>query len=79
MSQKVVDPFKHDKEFSLNVGAGLSIMNYSANAQDSWLKNDAVLWSNTSGAYVGATVSVTDIRWDQANNRIYYGNKCGSD
>jgi hypothetical protein len=27
------------------------------------------LWSNTSGAYVGATVSVTDINWDDSNNR----------
>lgn len=73
MSQGAVDAFKSGNKFSLNAGAGLSIVNYSANGQASWGKGDIVMWSNTSGAYVGATVSVTDVNWDDQNNRQYYG------
>ncbi|CCD91554.1 hypothetical protein BRAO375_1590017 [Bradyrhizobium sp. ORS 375] len=73
MSQGAVDAFKSGNKFSLNAGAGLSIVNYSANSQASWGKGDIVMWSNTSGAYVGATISVTDINWDDDNNRTYYG------
>jgi len=73
MSQGAVDAFKSGNKFSLNAGAGLSIVNYSANSQASWGNNDIILWSDTSGAYVGATISVTDVNWDDSNNRNYYG------
>lgn len=73
MSQGAVDAFKSGNKFSLNADAGLSIVNYSANSQASWGKGDIFMWSNTSGAYVGATISVTDINWDDDNNRQYYG------
>lgn len=75
MSQGAVDAFKSGNKFSLNAGAGLSIVNYSANGQASWGKGDIIMWSNTAGAYVGATVSVSDINWDDQNNRQYYGKK----
>ena len=73
MSQGAVDAFKSGNKFSLNAGAGLSIVNYSANSQASWGKSDIILWSDTSGAYVGATINVTDVNWDDSNNRKYYG------
>ena len=75
MSQDAVNAFKNGNQFSLNTGAGLSIVNYSANAQASAGKGDIVLWSDTSGAYAGATVSVSDIVWAGDNNRGYYGKK----
>ena len=75
MSQQAVDAFKGGNKFSLNAGAGLSIVTYSANAQASWGKGDIVLWSNTKGAYAGATVSVTDLNWADDNNQAYYGRK----
>jgi predicted outer membrane protein/lipid-binding SYLF domain-containing protein len=58
MSQGAVDAFKGGNKFSLNAGAGLSIVNYSADGQASWGKGDIVMWSNTSGAYVGATITL---------------------
>jgi len=73
MSQGAVDAFKSGNKFSLNAEAGLSIVNYSANSQASWGKGDIVMWSDTAGAYIGATVSVTDINWDDERNRQYYG------
>jgi lipid-binding SYLF domain-containing protein len=33
------------------------------------------MWSNTKGAYVGATVSVSDVNWDDDNNAGFYGRK----
>ena len=75
MSQNAVDAFKSGNKVSLNAGAGLSIVTYSANAQASWGKGDIVMWSNTKGAYAGATVSVTDLNWADGNNKAYYGRK----
>jgi len=73
MSQKAVDVFKSANKFSLNAGAGLSIVDYSATSQASWGKGDVVMWSDTAGAYIGATISVTDIDWANDNNSQYYG------
>ena len=75
MNQSAVDAFKSGNKISLNAGAGLSIITYSANAQASWGKGDIIMWSDTKGAYAGATVSVSDINWADANNRAYYGKK----
>lgn len=73
MSRDAVNAFKTGNQFSLNAGAGLSIVDYSANGQTSAGKGDIVMWSNTKGAYAGATISVSDINWDDDNNQGYYG------
>ena len=75
MSKDAVDAFKSGNKFSLNGNAGLSIINYSAGSQGSWGKGDIVFWSDTEGAYAGATVGVSDLNWDDDNNRGYYGRK----
>jgi SH3 domain-containing YSC84-like protein 1 len=73
MNDHAVNVFKNKDEFSLNAGAGFTIVNFSNNTQASWGKGDIILWSDTSGAYVGASVSVSDIVWDKGNNKIFYG------
>ncbi|MGA7804959.1 YSC84-related protein [Bradyrhizobium sp.] len=73
MNQKAVDAFRRSDSFSLNAGAGISIANYSDNSQESWGKSDIVLWSDTAGAYIGATISVTDITSNREDDRNYYG------
>ena len=75
MTKNAVDKFKSGNKISLNAGAGLSIVTYSANAQASWGKGDIIMWSNTAGAYAGATISVTDINWANGNSKAYYGRK----
>ena len=72
MSQGAVNAFKSGNDFSLNANAGLSVVNYSAGTQASWGKGDIIMWTDTSGAYIGATISVTDINWDNAYNQTYY-------
>ncbi len=75
MTKNAVDQFKSGNKISLNAGAGLSIVAYSANAQASWGKGDIVMWSDTAGAYAGATISITDLNWDDDSNMAYYGRK----
>ena len=74
-----VDKFKGDNKVSLNAGAGFTIVNYSANGQTSWGKGDIIMWSDTSGAYVGATVSATDINFDDEKNAAYYSKNATAD
>ena len=73
MSKQAVDKFKSSNKISLNAGAGFTIVNFSHNAQASWGKGDIIFWSNTKGAYAGATVSATDINYADGNNKAYYG------
>jgi SH3 domain-containing YSC84-like protein 1 len=75
MSRSAVNAFHSQNSFSLNAGAGLSIVNYSAASQASWGKGDIILWSNTKGLFAGAQISVTDIMWDGQANQAYYGKK----
>ena len=75
MSDNAVNNFLSENAFSLNAGAGLTIVNYSANKQASWGKGDIILWTDTEGAYAGATVSATDINWDEDSNRQYYNSQ----
>ena len=72
MSDDAVKNFNQGNKFSLNADSGISIINYSANAQASWGKGDIILWSDTEGAFAGAEISVSDINWDDGNNRAYY-------
>jgi SH3 domain-containing YSC84-like protein 1 len=72
MNQRAVNAFKNGNKFALNAGAGLTIVNYSANSRAS-TGGDVIAWSDVSGAYIGATLSVSEIRWDSANNEAFYG------
>lgn len=75
MDDKAVNQFMEQNSFSLNADAGLSIIDYSANAQASWGKGDIIMWSDTEGAFAGVEISATDIMWDGQANRAYYGKK----
>ena len=75
MNDRAVKNFMSGNVFSLNAGAGLSIIAYSANALASLGKGDIIFWSNTAGAYAGLTVSVSDINWDEANNNAFYNKR----
>jgi len=75
MTDDAVNAFMSGNKITLNAESGLTIVNYSANDQASWGKGDIILWSDTEGAYAGATVSVTDLNWDDDDNAQYYGEK----
>lgn len=73
MSDQAVKGFEQNNSFSLNADAGLTIVDYSATATAGTRQGDIVLWSDTEGAFAGATVSVSNISWDEEENRAYYG------
>jgi lipid-binding SYLF domain-containing protein len=73
MWEFAVDQFKSGYKVSLNAESGLTIVNFSADAQASWGKGDIIFWTDTKGAYAGATVSATDLNFADGNNKAYYG------
>jgi len=74
MTDKAVQQFRSGQKFSLNADAGLTIGDLSTRGQASGGKvEDVVVWSGTKGAYVGASVALTDVVVDQQANRAYYG------
>jgi lipid-binding SYLF domain-containing protein len=77
-SQKALNSFKKDNNFSLNAEAGLTIVNWSAKAQGSAGKGDVVVWSDTEGAFGDLAVSVTDINFDEKETGAFYGTKTAS-
>jgi SH3 domain-containing YSC84-like protein 1 len=79
MTNNALDAFKGGDKISLNAGAGLTIVNFSHNSQASWGKGDIIMWSDNSGAYAGADISVTDLNWADDNNQSYYGRKVQPD
>jgi lipid-binding SYLF domain-containing protein len=72
-NDKAVNRFTQNNNWSLNAGAGLTIVNWSAKAQGSTGKGDVTLWSDTKGLFGSAAVSVTDIKYDADQTAAYYG------
>lgn len=79
MTDKAVNAFKGGNQVSLNADAGLTIVNFSHDSQASWGKSDIIVWTDTSGAYAGASVSISDLAFAQNNNQAFYGRKVQPD
>ncbi len=75
MTDKAVDRFKQNDKFALNAEAGISVVKYSAAGTATPGEGDVIAWSDTDGAYVGATLSLTDVHLDKDQNRHYYGQR----
>jgi lipid-binding SYLF domain-containing protein len=83
MGEQPLSSFKGDNSFSLNAGANVNVVDYSAAKQASLGKgskggkgkaeNEVIMWSDTKGAFAGATLSATDVSWDDDENKSYYG------
>jgi SH3 domain-containing YSC84-like protein 1 len=73
MTPKAVDHFENSGgSWSLNGGAGLTVVNWSGKTRTNTNRGDVILWSNTSGLYGGLTASVTRISPDTKMDRTYY-------
>ena len=73
MTEKALHDFTSNNNFSLNANAGLTVVNYSAKGQGGLGKGDVVVWSGAGGAFVGASVSGSDVTADTALDSQFYG------
>lgn len=74
MTDKAVQDFKSNRQFSLNADAGINIARYARRAQASAGNiQDVIVWSGARGAYAGASLGLNDVMFDADTNRAYYG------
>jgi lipid-binding SYLF domain-containing protein len=73
MTDKALNDFTQQNNFSLNGNAGLTIIGYSAQGQAPVGKGDIVVWSDQSGAFAGANVSGADLTQNTTQDHEYYG------
>lgn len=75
MSPSALELFQNESAFSINSDAKLTLVDYSRAAQANLDEDvgDVVFWSDTKGAFVGASLSATHIEWEDDENRAYYG------
>ncbi|HVU26113.1 MAG TPA: lipid-binding SYLF domain-containing protein [Opitutus sp.] len=80
LSDRAVNSFHGNNNFSLTADAGLSIINWSADTQaDVGKGHDVVVWSDTQGLLGRASVGVADISYDQEENTQFYHRRVSSD
>lgn len=75
MNQKAVDSFMQENKFSLTADAGLTIVDYTAKAQVTAGRGDVIVWTDTTGAFAGAVIGVTDVNFDNDENAAFYKSK----
>jgi lipid-binding SYLF domain-containing protein len=73
MSDKALNDFIDNNNFSLNANAGLTIVDYATKTQGGVGKGDIVVWSGQKGALAGASISGGDITQDKKANDSFYG------
>lgn len=72
MSDKAVNQFMTDNNFSLTADAGLTIINYTAKAQADLGKGDVIVWADTKGAFANASIGISDIHRDESDTKAFY-------
>ncbi len=70
--QKALNGFMQDNKFSLNADAGLTVVDWSKKGEGSLGWGDITAWADTEGLFGGATIAITDIRYDGAETAGYY-------
>jgi len=56
----------------LESDAGLTVVDWSKKGEGSLGWGDITAWADTEGLFGGATIAVTDIRYDSAETAAYY-------
>jgi SH3 domain-containing YSC84-like protein 1 len=74
LTDKVLNNFKDENNFSLTADAGYAIIDWSARARGELGEgNDVVVWTDTEGLFGELAVGITDVNWDRERNQEYYG------
>lgn len=78
-NDKAIDNFRKKNNFSLSADAGLTVINWSRQAQGNAGAGDIVVWSGTKGLFGNvATLAVSDIRYNEKATQSYYGKTMGA-
>ena len=73
MTDRALERVRSDRRFSLTADAGLTVADLSRRRQASGGKlSDVVVWSDTKGAYAGASVGISGLMTDREANEAYY-------
>lgn len=72
MNEKAVSNFMQDNKFSLTADAGLTIVRYKARGEATAGRGDIIVWSDTRGALADVAIGVTDINFDDDENKAFY-------
>ncbi len=73
MNRRAVSQFIDRTKVSLNANAGYAVVKYSDADQANLAKGDVIVWTNTKGAYAGATIEASGIHADDGRTREFYG------
>jgi lipid-binding SYLF domain-containing protein len=74
MNDKAVASFRQKNNFNLRADAGLTVVNWSRQAQGSVGTGDVIVWSGAKGLFGNvATLAINDIRFNQKATQSYYG------
>lgn len=71
-NDKAVNNFMQNNKFSLGANAGLTIVNWSKQAERDAGRGDVVVWAESKGVFGGVAVAVNDIRFDRKETAGYY-------
>jgi lipid-binding SYLF domain-containing protein len=73
MNNKTVAMFEnHKHKWSMNTAAGLTVVKYGGEAENTSSYKDVVLWTELKGFYGGVAIGASNITVNDAANRGYY-------
>ena len=70
--QKAMNSFMENNKFSLNAGAGLTLVDWSRKGMGTAGWGNITVWSDTEGLFAGVDLSVTDVDYDEKETAAYY-------
>lgn len=70
--QKAMNSFMQNNKFSLNAGAGLTLVDYSRKGMGTAGWGNITVWSDTEGLFAGVDLSITDVDYDEEETAAYY-------
>jgi len=72
-NERAAQKFLNQNNFQVSANAGLTIANYSREAQADLSRADLVAWSDSKGLFGGASIGLQNVRFDKSETAGFYG------